>query len=396
MAQDCSSNSNPAAHGHQQAPSDLATLRSRIDSLDESLVALLNERASVSVNIGLAKQKAATVGGLPADDHIHRPSREKQIYDRLETLNHGPLPTPAIQSIFREVMSASISLQRTTTIAFLGPRGTYTHQVAYARFGDSVQYVAQGTIDEVFNAVESRRVTYGVVPFENSKFGSVVQTLDRFCAGASAPSVQIRAEHYLAVSHALLVNRGTGKSQIKRVYSHPQGFGQCQAYIARNLRGVEQVNVASTARAAEIAAGEEGAAAICRSACAGLFGLEVVDEAIEDAKDNTTRFFIIGDTSDSPSADDRTLVSFTVDHRQAGALCDALAVLKEHGINLTKIDSRPSGQRPWHFFFFIEMTGHMANENVASAIEGLKAHCLDVRVLGSYPSQRPKADNGGL
>ena len=181
-------------------------------------------------------------------------------------------------------MSASISLQRTTTIAYLGPRGTYTHQVAYERFGDSMQYVAQGTIEEVFDAVESGRVTYGVVPFENSRYGSVVQTLDRFCAGASAPAVQIRAEHYLAVSHSLLVNRGTGKSQIRKVYSHPQGFGQCQSYLAQNLRGVEQVNVSSTARAAELAAAEDGAAAICSSACAGIFGLDVVDHAIEDTK----------------------------------------------------------------------------------------------------------------
>ncbi|KAJ3005502.1 hypothetical protein HKX48_000643 [Thoreauomyces humboldtii] len=351
--------------------SDLGHLRSRIDSLDSDLVRLLNERASISVNIGLAKQKAAKTGA-PADEHIHRPSREKQIYDRLETLNHGPLPTAAVQAIFREVMSASISLQRETTIAFLGPRGTYTHEVAFKRFGDSVAYVAQDTIADVFDAVESGSVTYGVVPFENSRFGSVQATLDRFVVAAGSGTgppggegkVQIRAEHYLP------------------------GFGQCQKYINQNLRGVEVVHVSSTAHAADIASRETGAAAICSSACADLYGLDIMDLSIEDAKDNTTRFFILGNASDSPSKDDRTLLSFTVDHRQPGALCDALSVLKLYDINLTKIDSRPSGQRPWHFFFFIEMTGHMENENVRKAIEDMKAYCLDIRVLGSYPSER--------
>ncbi|KAI8909935.1 Prephenate dehydratase-domain-containing protein [Powellomyces hirtus] len=379
--------------GEETTPSDLGHLRSRIDTLDADLVRLLNERASVSVNIGLAKQKAAKTGKA-ADDHIHRPSREKQIYDRLETLNHGPLPTPAIQAIFREVMSASISLQRETTIAFLGPRGTYTHQVAFNRFGDSVQYVAQDTIEDVFDAVESGSVTYGVVPFENSRFGSVQATLDRFCT--SSGGVQIRAEAYLPVQHSLLVNKGTSQSQIRRVYSHQQGFGQCQSYISQHLRGVERINVSSTAHAADLASREPGSAAICSPACAALYGLDVVATGIEDAKDNTTRFFIIGNTSDSPSADDRTLLSFTVDHRQPGALADALSVLKTHNINLTKIDSRPSGQRPWHFFFFIEMTGHMHNENVASAIDDMKAYCLDMRILGSYPSQRPPAEAGAI
>ncbi|TPX64480.1 hypothetical protein SpCBS45565_g05877 [Spizellomyces sp. 'palustris'] len=375
----------------QPPASDLQRLRHRIDGLDADIVRLLNERASVSVNIGLAKSKEAKTGRA-ADEHIHRPSREIQIYDRLETLNPGPLPTPAIQSIFREIMSASISLQREITIAFLGPRGTYTHQVACERFGDSVQYAAQETIADVFDAVESGAATYGVVPFENSTFGSVQATLDRFAK--SVGGVKIRAEHYLGVHHALLVNSGTGRAQVRKVYSHPQGFGQCQAYLSQHLRGVERINVSSTAHAAELAAREPGAAAICSSLCASLYGLDILAHNIEDAKDNTTRFFIIGNASDNPSGNDRTLLFFTVDHRQPGALCDALGVLKKYGINLTKIDSRPSGQRPWHYYFFIELDGHVENDGVRMALEGLKEFCLDIKMLGSYPSQKPAAEDG--
>ncbi|KAI8823106.1 Prephenate dehydratase-domain-containing protein [Fimicolochytrium jonesii] len=372
----------------QDTPGELPRLRARVDTLDAELVRLLNERASISVGIGLAKRKDAEKTGGVADEHIHRPSREMQIYERLETLNSGPLPTSAIQSIFREVMSASISLQKETTIAFLGPRGTYSHQAAFERFGDSCQYVEQETIKDVFDAVAGGSVTYGVVPFENSRFGSVQPTLDVFCA-LPGGKVQIRAEHYLAVHHVLLRNKDTTRGQIRKIYSHAQGFGQCQTFLNQHMRGVERVNVSSTAKAAELASREHGAAAICSLGCASIYGLDVEEKNIEDAADNTTRFFILGNASDMPSGNDRTLVFFTVDHRQPGALCDALNTLKTRNINLTKIDSRPSGQRPWHYFFFLELTGHMADEQVKAALADMNAFCLDITMLGSYPAQQP-------
>ncbi|KAJ3036832.1 prephenate dehydratase, partial [Rhizophlyctis rosea] len=245
---------------------------------------------------------------------------------------------------------------------------------------------------DVFDAVESGAATYGVVPFENSTHGSVVQTLDRFieCKGG----VQIRAESYLGIHHSLLVRRGTGKGDVRRVLSHTQALGQCQNWLTSNLPGVQRVPVSSTALAAERAAKEPGTAAICSAVCAQMFDLEVLESNIEDLKDNTTRFFILGSSSDKPSGGDLTLVLFTVDHRQPGALCDALAILKERGINLTIIESRPSRQRNWHYVFFIELTGHSADENVRGALDDMKKYCLDLRVLGSYPSQRPAVDDG--
>ncbi|KAJ3035411.1 hypothetical protein HDV00_004009 [Rhizophlyctis rosea] len=200
---------------------DLASLRSRIDAIDAELVRLLNERANVSINIGLAKKKAAQNAGVNWEkEHIHIPSREKQVYERIEKINHGPLTTSSLQSIFREIMSASIALQRGVIIAFLGPRGTYSYEVAYKRFGDSVQYAELATIEDVFDAVESGAATYGVVPFENSTHGSVVQTLDRFIASKGLSS--IRAESFLDIHHSLLGAPGTTKDQIKKVLSHVQ------------------------------------------------------------------------------------------------------------------------------------------------------------------------------
>lgn len=248
----------------------------------------------------------------------------------------------AIQAIFREIMSASISLQKDVSIAYLGPPGTFSHQAAFLRFGDSVSYSQQATIRDVFQAVSSGTVTYGIVPFENSTHGSVSQSLDGFM---QFNTVRIRAESYLPVRHCLLSN--SPMQSIKRVYSHPEAFGQCSHFINDHLAGIELVNVASTAHAAEIASKEPNTAAICSIACRDIYNLKVIEENIEDMTNNTTRFFVIGNKSEASTGHDRTLISFTLDHRQPGALCDALNAIKQQNINLTKIDSRPVKTRAW-------------------------------------------------
>ncbi|KAI9141015.1 Prephenate dehydratase-domain-containing protein [Paraphysoderma sedebokerense] len=334
---------------------ELDSLRKKIDSVDSKILSLLNERASISLNVGLAKKalentKPDQDSAAKSKDEVYVPTREKAIFEKLIKMNHGPLANESIIAIYREVMSASISLQKEVTIAFLGPAGTHTHQAATARFGDSVLYVPQDTIADIFTAVEQGRATYGVVPFENSTFGSVSQTLDRFISS----NVQIRGETYLGVHHCLMSN--SSMQQIRRIYSHPEAFGQCQRWLDANLGNVERINVSSTAFAAELASKELHSAAICSYACAELYGLDIIQQKIEDMR--------------------------------TGALCDALRTFKDFGINLTKIDSRPSGQRMWHYVFFVEMEGHMKNETVVKAMEELQKVCVDLRVLGSYPNQR--------
>ncbi|KAL2913604.1 prephenate dehydratase [Polyrhizophydium stewartii] len=357
---------------------NLSQLRERIDDIDARIVQLLNDRASVSIGIGSAKKEM----GIISQPHI--PKREQEVFARIERLNHGPLPHEAVQAIYREIMSASISLQKETTIAYLGPRGSYSFQSAYEKFGDSLTFVEQPSITKVFQAVASGAATYGLVPFENSSYGTVQQTLDCFVAALPEAQALIRGETYLAVHHCLLSN--SSRDKIKRIYSHPQALGQCAKWLEANLPFAELVSVASTSRAAEMASRESGSAAISNAMCADLFDINVVERNIEDMQNNTTRFFIIGKALDSPTGNDKTLLQFTVDHRKPGALCDALNVMKQRQINLTKIDSRPSGQRLWHYVFFVEFEGHAEDAKVKEAIKDLDSFCLDIRLLGSYMS----------
>ncbi|KAI8982684.1 Prephenate dehydratase-domain-containing protein [Pilobolus umbonatus] len=360
--------------------SDLPSLRQKIDALDTTLMNLLNDRARLSLDIGATKRRESQV----EDEQVYRPGREKEIYEKLSQLNPGPLKNESLHAIFREVMSASISLQKDVTIAYLGPPGTFSHQAAFRRFGDSVAYVPQKDIDSVFEAVENGQTTYGMIPFENSTFGSVVETLDHFIH----THVKVRAETYLEVHQCLLSNSPLDK--ITKVYSHPQGLGQTQKWLSTHLPEATRVSVKSTAEAAEKASMEIGSAAVCSEICATLYGLNIIQPNIEDRTANTTRFLIIGKESDAPTRDDHTLLIFTVDHRQPGALCDGLKVFKDHHLNLYKIDSRPSGQRPWHYVFFVECAGHYQNTDIRTAIKELETYCLDIIVLGSFPNQRPE------
>ncbi|KAI9272878.1 Prephenate dehydratase-domain-containing protein [Phascolomyces articulosus] len=403
--------------------SDLTSLRERIDTLDSTLVDLLNERAQVSLNIGAAKRKATTTEyvynlttsicpfSLPfmipieqreagehfnnvhcisdsttesKELHVYMPGREKEVYKKLERLNQGPLNHSSLHAIFREIMSASIALQKDVSIAYLGPPGTFSHQAAYERLGDSVAYVPVDRISAVFEAVEKKQTTYGLVPFENSTFGTVVETMDNFVK----TSVRVRAETYLSVHQCLLSNSKMEK--ITKVYSHPQGLGQTQKWLSTHLPNAKLIPVKSTAEAAEQAAQEADAAAVCSELCSSLYGLEIIARDIEDAAANTTRFLMIGTSSDNATKDDHTLIHFTVDHRQPGALADGLKVFKDYGLNLFKIDSRPSGLRPWHYVFMVECSGHFQNEPLQKAVKDLEQYCLDVVVLGSFPNQRPQ------
>ncbi|KAJ3199634.1 hypothetical protein HK099_003078, partial [Clydaea vesicula] len=303
---------------------------------------------------------------------FHIPSREQLVYDKVKRLNQGPLTNDSLSSIYREVMSASIKLQKEISISYLGPPGSYSHQASFQKFGDSVCYSSCQTINEVFSSIEKENTTYGLVPFENSTFGSVQQTLDRFIT----TNLFVRGEIFLEIKHCLL-NKSGSKSDIKKIYSHPEAFGQCTKYLESNFPNVEKINVESTSKAAEMSSLDSESASICSIVCQDIYNLKIIEENIQDLKNNTTRFFILGRKPDFKTNNDKTLLSFTVDHRQPGALCDCL--LKK--INLTKIDSRPSGQRLWHYFFFIELVGHVEDENVKEALEELGRYCLDIKVL---------------
>ncbi|KAF9284316.1 hypothetical protein BGZ68_004781 [Mortierella alpina] len=366
---------------------NLDTLRLQIDSLDRKLITLLNERAQVSLDIGAAKKQAMD----PEEEdntHVYIPGREKQVFEKVTRLNPGPMAPESLCAIYREIMSASIALQKDVMVAYLGPVGSFSHEASMKRFGDSVQYASQGSISDVFEAVERGRCQYGIVPFENSIAGSVVPTLDKFVKS----KVKIRAEIYLPVHHYLLSNSNI--DAVRRVYSHPVALAQCQTFLNDKLKGIELVPCSSTSEAAQIAAKEKHAAAVCNNVCAEIYGLDILHADIEDQHDNTTRFFIISDAWDGPTANDKALLMFTVDHRLPGALCDALKVFKDYSLNLTKIDSRPSLLRPWHYVFFVECAGiHGDSQTMSDVTAELGKFCLDVKIVGTYADQRPQDSN---
>ena len=354
--------------------SDLASIRTRIDAIDERLVELLNARAELAREVG--RTKAAT--GAP----IFVPHREQEVFKRLAALNKGPLPDAALRGIWREVMSASFALERPLTISHFGQGGAFTHLAARLKFGESVTYSPADAITTVFAEVEKGRADYGVVPIENSTDGTITDTIDAFLGS----TVRIVNELHLRVRHHLM--SGVERSAIKRIYSRSTVFGQCRSWLANNMPGVELVEVVSTTKAAERAAAEvaSGAAAIGSDEAAKSFGLPVLASDLQDNPNNMTRFVVVARPQHAaqPTGDDKTTVMLAVSDRP-GALYDCLTPFHKAGINLCKIESRPSRRRAWEYLFFIDLLGHQRESRIAEAIAELARGTAVCEILGSYP-----------
>ena len=349
---------------------DLKRLRTVIDSLDQRLVAMLNRRASMALKIGALKN---------AGRHdIYVPSREKQVFENVRAANKGPLPNPCLLHIYREIMSSSLALERCIRVAFLGPESTFTHQAARARFGGSVDYRACETITDVFDAVCKEQADYGVVPIENSTDGAVTHTFDQFVG----TPLKICSEIYLPISQNLMAR--TPARSLRRIYSKGEVFGQCRNWLRAECPKAELIPVSSTARAAEMASKERGTAAIAGLLAAEMYSLKVLARDIQDMRGNITRFLVIGRSCPPSSGDDKTSLMFAIKHK-AGSLHQALQAFKTYGINMTKIESRPSKQKAWEYFFFVDVEGHAEDAKVRKALHVLETHCVHLAVLGAYP-----------
>ncbi len=349
----------------------LEELRQKIDALDNRVLELLRERAGFVHQVGELKHKTG--------ESYYAPEREEAMLQRLTAAETGPLPAASVRAIYREILSAMRALEQRIIVAYLGPPSTFSHQAAIAHFGSAVEFLPERTIAGVFEAVERARAHYGVVPVENSLEGSVNPTLDRFME----TTTQICAQIFLPVELALLGRGPLGS--IRKIYSHPQPFGQCRVWLAEHLPAAECVEVSSTARAAELAAAEEGAAAIASRLAGEMTNLPVLVPAVQDAASNVTRFFVIGPRSARPSGEDKTSVMFAVKD-QPGALALALEPFEQAGISLTRIESRPSKRRPWEYIFFADLAGHAEDPKVGRALEDLAGVCSFTRILGSYPN----------
>jgi len=355
-------------------------LRDELRTKDDEIVRLLRERAELSVEMGRLKREA----GLATYD----PVQEQNIFTRIEALNRGSMPARSLKKIFAEILSASRALQEPLSVSYLGPEASFTHMAATARFGAGTRYVPQATILAVFDAVEKRRVTCGIVPVENSLEGIVKMTQDRLIS----TSATILAETYLPIEHVLMSVRST-RGGITKIYSHPQALAQCQGWIRTHMPHCSTHEVASTAEAARMIQTDETAAAIGSRHAATTYGLHIVDEGVEDSSSNITRFLVIGEGNNGPTGRDKTSIIFGTRH-DPGALYRALQPFAEKGINLQKIVSHPIRDRVWEYLFFVDFSGHRDDSATAECLERLRGGCTFIKILGSYPVAEQRGMSG--
>jgi len=360
----------------QARPEDgaLEDLRRKIDGIDEEIQRLISDRARRAREVGELK-------GLTDKADFYRPEREAQVLRHVVERNEGPLSDEEMVRLFRELMSACLAQEDPLKIAYLGPEGTFSQLAVAKHFGHSVRALSVPTIEEVFHEVESGVADFGVAPVENSTEGTINHTLDMFLTSP----LRICGEIEMRI-HQHLMGRMQDLSQIKRICSHPQSLAQCRGWLAQHVPEVEKIPVKSNAEAARRARDEDGTAALAGDAAAELYDLRILFSNVEDQGDNTTRFLVIGRKTFPPSGDDKTslLVSAT-STTGPGVLMHLLEPLARHGINMTRIESRPSRKRKWDYVFFVDIDGHAEEDSVRPALEEMERASNLFRVLGAYP-----------
>jgi len=354
---------------------DLEELRARIDDVDSRIHELISQRARYAQAVAVAKG-----GGEHAVD-FYRPEREAQVLRKVLDRNEGPLTDEEMTRLFREIMSACLAQEEPLKVAYLGPEGTFTQSAVYKHFGHSVNALSMATINDIFHEVEAGIADFGVVPIENSTAGFVSHTLDSFIASP----LKICGEVELRIRQHLL-GAMDDLTRVVRVCAHPQSLAQCRAWLKEYLPDAQLLEVSSNAEGARRARDEAGTAAIAGDAAAEVYGLDKLVADIEDRPDNTTRFLVVGQRLFPASGDDKTtLMLSTADTDDAGALYRLLEPLADHDVNMTRIESRPSRRRKWHYVFFVDIEGHAEEDNIAAALARLEARAQLFRVLGSYP-----------
>ena len=358
-----------------QASPDLASLRVQIDTIDQQLLSLLNQRALVAEQVGEVKKREGTP--------FFRPDRVAQVIEKITTANPGPLKGAHVAAIWREIMSACLALESPQRVAVLGPEGTFCEQAAIEFFGGAADLMYCANFDEVFHATAAGSAQYGVVGVENSNEGVVTRSLDMFLH----TPCHVVGEVSMLIRHNLM--RSTNSLDgIEVVAAHPQALAQCHNWLSQNLPDAERRPVSSNAEGARLAAQDPSIAALASERAASQYGLHVVQAAVQDEAHNRTRFVIVTRPGPhvgvAPTGHDCTSLIVAVDNRP-GAVHDMLVPLKRHGVSMTRFESRPARSGSWDYVFFIDLAGHPAQDNVAAALQELRAQCSFFKVLGSFP-----------
>ena len=353
----------------------LAELRVQIDAVDLELLELLNRRAALANEVGDIKRHEGSV--------VFRPEREAQVIHGLQTANQGPLKAHNVATIWREVMSACRALEAPQRVAYLGPAGTFSEQAAVQFFGASIEHIPCMNFDEVFHAAASGRAQFGVVPVENNTEGVVTRSLDLLL---NSP-LHIVGEVSMLIRHHLL-RLSNALEGIEVVLAHPQALAQCQGWLSAHLPNAERRAASSNAEGARLAATNPAWAAISSERAASEFGLHVATHAIQDDPFNRTRFCVIclPQVLPAPNASGHDCVSLIVSvPNRPGAVHDLLVPLKNHGVSMTRFESRPARSGQWEYYFYIDIQGHPSMPNVAAALKDLQGLCAFYKVLGTYP-----------
>ncbi len=350
----------------------LKILRDKIDSLDSSIIQMVQDRAKIGSEIGEIKRSSG--------DPIYRPDRERDVYNKVKNKNPGPLPDSVLIAIYREIMSGTIALEKSIQVGFLGPEGSFSHEAVLKKFGSIVESHPLPSITDVFRAVESGKMDYGMVPVENSTEGSIGSTLDSLISS----DISVYSEMYMQINFHLLGYERDFKN-IKKIYGLRIANEQCRNWIHANLPNVEIIETSSTAQAAKIVSEEQKGVAIASKSAGELYNLDILASAIEDVSGNTTRFFVIGKDKCPPTGDDKTSIVFSIPDKP-GALIEVLKIFQEYNLNLSKLESRPSRRNLWDYNFFTDFNGHSTEPNIKEMLEKVKKTCHFLKVLGSYPS----------
>ncbi len=353
----------------------LELIREDIDAIDRKLVELLSNRAALAQEVGRVKGR---------DQRPYfTPERERQIYQRLEAENPGPLQTRQLVGIFREIISAARAAEKPLVAAYWGPPGTFTHAAAIQTFGTSTTFNPQDSILDVFRAVEHGKADYGVVPVENSVAGIVPETLDLF----PQTNVKICAEVYVPIQHHLMTV-AQSLSEIETVYAGPQPSQQCKNWLKANLPKAKIVETVPTAKAAERALEDPKGAAIGNRLASETIGIPILVENLQDNPGNRTRFLVIGYNEPAKTGNDKTSLMFNLKNRP-GELYRALGAFDTEGVNLMMIESRPAQRATFEYIFYCDCSGHRSDASLQKAIETLKGYALETIILGSYPYVEP-------
>jgi chorismate mutase/prephenate dehydratase len=375
---------------------DLHALRASLDRVDRELVELLRRRLETVA--GIARVKAE---GLPfLRDH----ERESELLARVETwARELGIDHFRTQEIFREVIAMSLKAQEEALlardrversarsakrVAFQGEHGSYSSLAAKKYFASrsaEMEFLGKTSFAAALEAAERGEAGYAILPIENTTAGSINQTYDLL----RGTDLRIVGEEVLRVRHCLLGLRGAELGQVRRILSHPQALIQCSRFLEGRPE-IDQVACADTAAAARVVAeaADPSQGAIASAEAGDLLGLEVLADNIADQDENWTRFVVISglEIELDPRIPAKTSLVFTTRHRE-GALAHCLNLLAEHGLNLTKLESRPVPRRPWEYLFYVDLEGPVGSERTELALAELRRECPYLRVLGSYPAR---------